>query len=154
MICPYCRENIPDDSHFCDQCGKELLFCPECGKPKRGTMCAACGAELIGADAFFQGVKSASAASAQMQLCGEGLNLILAEGNFGRDGGIWPALASFQYISRVHGRISRSGGGWAIEDLGSTNGTKVNGKRLAQGTPCPLEAGDIVIIATTKFEVK
>ena len=35
--CPDCRQIIPEDSAFCDQCGKELKWCPECKRPKRGT---------------------------------------------------------------------------------------------------------------------
>ena len=45
--CPECRSLIPDDSAFCDQCGKELKWCPECHRPKRGTECPVCGNELI-----------------------------------------------------------------------------------------------------------
>ena len=35
--CPECRKMIPDDSAYCDQCGKELKWCPQCKRPKRGT---------------------------------------------------------------------------------------------------------------------
>ena len=45
--CPECRQMIPDDSAFCDQCGKELKWCPECKKPKRGTECPVCGSDLV-----------------------------------------------------------------------------------------------------------
>ena len=45
--CPECRSLIPDDSAFCDQCGKELKWCPECHRPKRGTECPVCGSVLI-----------------------------------------------------------------------------------------------------------
>ena len=45
--CPECRQMIPDDSAFCDQCGKELKWCPECKRPKRGTECPVCGSDLI-----------------------------------------------------------------------------------------------------------
>ena len=45
--CPECRQMIPDDSAFCDQCGKELRWCPECGRPKRGTQCPVCGSDLV-----------------------------------------------------------------------------------------------------------
>ena len=45
--CPECRNMIPDDSAFCDQCGKELMWCPECKRPKRGTECPVCGSDLI-----------------------------------------------------------------------------------------------------------
>ena len=45
--CPECRNMIPDDSAFCDQCGKELKWCPVCKRPKRGTECPVCGNSLI-----------------------------------------------------------------------------------------------------------
>lgn len=145
MTCPFCRAKIPDDSHFCDQCGKVLKFCPECGKPKRGTMCAACGVELISADAHFSG---------SLSLVGEGLSLPLKEGDFGRRGGIWPDFSAFPYISGVHGHIGREGASWTICDLGSTNGTRLNGVRLQKDVPAALKAGDKVTIATYEFIVK
>jgi len=42
-------------------------------------------------------------------------------------------------ISRTHARVGREGEGFFLEDLGSTNGTQVNGKRVARG---PLRDGD------------
>lgn len=42
-------------------------------------------------------------------------------------------------ISRRHARLLAQSGGYAIEDLGSTNGTFVNGKRIR--TVVPLEPG-------------
>ena len=141
LTCPFCRAEVPDDSRFCDQCGKEFLFCPECGKPRRGTMCAACGAALV-------------KAAAGLALVGEGLSLPLKEGDFGRRGGIWPDLSVFQYVSGIHGHIGLEGASWTITDLGSTNGTMVNGKPLTRNVPCPVKAGDTVVIATSTFVVK
>ena len=43
IICPACREGIEDDSHFCDQCGQELLFCKQCGHVGLGRRCTRCG---------------------------------------------------------------------------------------------------------------
>jgi len=43
IICPACREGIDDDSHFCDQCGQELLFCKQCGHVGLGRRCTRCG---------------------------------------------------------------------------------------------------------------
>ncbi len=37
-------------------------------------------------------------------------------------------------VSRHHARIVASGSGWAIEDLGSSNGTWVNGQRVAHAS--------------------
>ena len=45
-------------------------------------------------------------------------------------------------ISRKHSRLSFQGGKYVLEDLGSTNGTFVNGQRLAG--PVVLKPGDVV----------
>jgi pSer/pThr/pTyr-binding forkhead associated (FHA) protein len=45
-------------------------------------------------------------------------------------------------VSRKHSRLMFQGGKYVIDDLGSTNGTFVNGQRLAG--PVVLKAGDVV----------
>ncbi len=50
-------------------------------------------------------------------------------------------------ISRSHLRLLRSGDGLTLEDLGSTNGTFVNGKRIAGVTP--LQVGDMIGLGDT-----
>src|SRR5512137_551308 len=45
-------------------------------------------------------------------------------------------------VSRQHARVTRTPAGYVLEDLGSTNGTFVNGERLA--APRVLNAGDLV----------
>lgn len=45
-------------------------------------------------------------------------------------------------ISRQHARLSRTPGGYLLEDLGSTNGTFVNGERLV--APRVLNHGDVI----------
>jgi pSer/pThr/pTyr-binding forkhead associated (FHA) protein len=47
-------------------------------------------------------------------------------------------------VSRRHAVIRRSGDGYEVIDLSSTNGTWVNGQRLAPDTPHPLLSGDII----------
>ena len=55
-------------------------------------------------------------------------------------------------ISRRHARITRRAGDQlTVEDLGSTNGTFVNGKRIEEATP--LRAGDTVKMGTTTIQV-
>lgn len=43
IICPACKEEIEDDSHYCDQCGQQLLFCKQCGHVGIGRRCTRCG---------------------------------------------------------------------------------------------------------------
>ncbi len=48
-------------------------------------------------------------------------------------------------VSRHHARLQPTLGSFALEDLGSTNGTWVNGEQLTR--PCVLAAGDIIQLA-------
>lgn len=55
-------------------------------------------------------------------------------------------------ISQLHARIFRRDGQYFIEDLGSTNGTFLNRKRV--GGPIPIAANDRVSMGDTVVEVK
>jgi hypothetical protein len=57
-------------------------------------------------------------------------------------------------VSRRHAEISPSGQSWLIQDLGSTNGVRVNGRHV--DGPHPLESGDRVELGTVdvRFEVE
>jgi hypothetical protein len=48
MICPnkICRQEIPDDSAFCDQCGARLLRCTQCGNVGTSKFCGKCGGSM------------------------------------------------------------------------------------------------------------
>ena len=47
-------------------------------------------------------------------------------------------------VSRYHAKITFNGSDWRIQDLGSTNGTKVNGKPIQ--SPVPLQENDAIAI--------
>ena len=51
-------------------------------------------------------------------------------------------------ISRVHSRVDWDGATWVVVDLGSTNGTWVNGELVEERR---LEAGDVLEIGDTKL---
>lgn len=57
-------------------------------------------------------------------------------------------------VSRLHMEIVRDGGSYHIKDLGSRNGTYLNGKPLVPYQLLPLQEGDIVKIAKTEFTFK
>jgi pSer/pThr/pTyr-binding forkhead associated (FHA) protein len=56
------------------------------------------------------------------------------------------------FVSQLHARVYRDAGSTMIEDLGSTNGTFLNGKRLT--VPERLTTGDRVQIGSTVFEAE
>lgn len=54
IICPSCKEEIEDDSCYCDQCGKALAYCERCGRVGIGRRCTSCGGMMLLADEFKQ----------------------------------------------------------------------------------------------------
>jgi ABC-2 type transport system permease protein len=60
-------------------------------------------------------------------------------------------LAGDPELSRQHARITRVNGELTIEDLGSTNGTSVNGERISG--PRQLQTGDLVSVGGSTIEV-
>ena len=65
----------------------------------------------------------------------------------GRESGFSPIsgqLDSFTTVSRRHAVVGTAQGQWTVRDLGSTNGTYLNGERLAEGETRPISNGDQV----------
>ncbi len=58
------------------------------------------------------------------------------------------------YASRKHARIFYRDGKWYIEDLGSTNGTVVDGEPLEEGKPVELKDGSEIVVGLTVLRVK
>ncbi|MFI9612261.1 FHA domain-containing protein [Streptomyces sp. NPDC052023] len=54
-------------------------------------------------------------------------------------------------VSRVHAELTRQGGMWVLRDLGSTNGTTVNGRRVTGATV--VRDGDLVGFGQTAFRL-
>jgi pSer/pThr/pTyr-binding forkhead associated (FHA) protein len=70
----------------------------------------------------------------------------------GRESGTGIRLDHDEYVSARHARIEpRLDGTW-LEDLGSTNGTFVNGARVDGGRR--LQPGDVVRIGSTELQVQ
>jgi phosphoserine phosphatase RsbU/P len=55
-------------------------------------------------------------------------------------------------VSRQHARLWKEGDGWTLEDLGSNNGTFVNGVKVQQGTI--LRHDDEIMIANNRIRVE
>jgi hypothetical protein len=56
------------------------------------------------------------------------------------------------YVSQFHARIFPQDGSWFVEDLGSTNGTFLNQRKVT--APSEVRSGDQVRIGTTTLELK
>lgn len=124
--------------------------CPYCGKqldPATGT-CPACAvAPAAGAPGALPGgapklVGSAGAALGQVFALAEDKITI------GREPGNAIALTQDTTVSRKHAEISKSADGFVIRDLGSSNGTFVNGARITEQALSP---GDEVQVGSSRF---
>lgn len=58
------------------------------------------------------------------------------------------------YVSRRHAKISYRNGAWFIEDLGSRNGTFVNGEDIRGKGPVELKTGVEIIVGFSALTVK
>lgn len=56
----------------------------------------------------------------------------------------------FPNVSGSHCELSIDGGYWTVRDMGSSNGTKVNGARVSEQR---LDPGDTLTIAKHQFEI-
>jgi pSer/pThr/pTyr-binding forkhead associated (FHA) protein len=56
------------------------------------------------------------------------------------------------YVSQVHARLYAKDGAWYVEDLGSTNGTLLNDRRV--DAPVEVHAGDVLKLGKTILELR
>ena len=70
----------------------------------------------------------------------------------GRAPGCGLVLGADNFVSARHARVFRQGHDYWVEDLGSTNGTLLNGRKLS--TAAPLRKGDRVQVGRTLLELR
>lgn len=72
----------------------------------------------------------------------------------GKNAAIADGVVSFnKAISRQHCMIRENNGHYTITDLGSANGTFVNGQRIVPNQQHPIQNGDVVRLANSDFKV-
>lgn len=59
-------------------------------------------------------------------------------------------LLEDEFVSNYHAKIYLLGGRFYVEDMGSTNGTFVNGRRIT--SPLELRGGDVIQVGRTSME--
>jgi pSer/pThr/pTyr-binding forkhead associated (FHA) protein len=151
--CPSCGKRHPENTLFCDECGAYLLS----DERKRTDPLAQEDVDWIETD--FGTTQSLVTQSAQpmtvrllVQQSGREVEFTLdREVSIGR---LDPATATFpdidlttdgaleRGVSRRHAKITRKGAEVFLEDLGSVNGTLLNGKRLTPYLPHVLNNRD------------
>jgi pSer/pThr/pTyr-binding forkhead associated (FHA) protein len=75
---------------------------------------------------------------------------VAREVTFGRAAGCTVSVPDDTFVSQIHARVFNDAGNIIIEDIGSTNGTYVNGTRLTM--PIVLRKGDRIQFGGTVLE--
>lgn len=126
--CPICNTMAPADEGFCSECGYQL-------------------SSVIGAN------PQASPLPKLIEASGRELLLRVGESIVGREGA--DVALGHGTVSRRHARFIVSGGNYVtLEDLGSTNGTKVAGTPLPAGTQKALSNGQAIQFGSVKLTIQ
>ena len=139
-----------------------IKICPACGEenPVWEVICRLCMTNIAsvspscpaGDQAPVQSEGGDSAASPPDTLTlsrvSDGQALTLRSGTtLGRSGETGEFFKDWRTVSRAHARVCLEGGAWQIEDLGSLNGTWVNGTRIEPGQAHPIASGDTLALS-------
>ena len=138
--------------------------CPRCGAVVNtlGRYCAKCGATLHTGARQPTGPLPADTLPSAAKPAPQGAHFVLGTGSvialppkieltIGRadklsqvfpDIDLAPHDGATLGVSRLHARMFQRGGAWVVEDAGSTNGTFLNGRRVAVGEETLLREGD------------
>jgi hypothetical protein len=164
MVCPNCKQNNIAGAMFCTECGAQLV-----GKNDLNTQHIA--TDNLNANASQPasgGIKTtpySGDAWANLHLLDTGQVLPLASRNeftMGRvsegqpimpDIDLSPYQAYAAGVSRLHAVIKKMGAQVIFMDLGSANGTFINGKRLSSNVEHSLSHGDIVALGKLKIQI-
>jgi len=156
--CPVCHHMEYDGALYCSECGAPLHQGPVTTQSL-----------VTGEDAWPTGGGAAPAAAdarVALFLVESGQRICLdrvGEWTLGRltsgqavvpDIDLTPYQAYEQGVSRLHATIRIDGKGRvSIIDMGSSNGTRVNGTKILPNTPRPLQHGDMVALGKLVFQI-
>ncbi|MDY5491286.1 MAG: FHA domain-containing protein [Prevotella sp.] len=159
-VCPKCHIIGKGPNKRCGMCGSPLV--PATGQQGNNSTQQQGAAQPFAGAAQQQGAAQPFAGAAQQQgatqqqeatrmasylVCqAEQVSIPLMNGAvIGRTAGDYAnLLGKCIYISGMHARLTQNGSVWHITDLGSRNGTKVNGVACQPNVPMAFKTGDTI----------
>jgi hypothetical protein len=165
--CPFCHATHVDNTIFCSECGTYLLEDDERETDRLNE------SEIgwVGEDTDDSGIVSSVQAgprpiAIRLRIGSKKREVELPLNRVIHIGRVDPAENTFpeldltedsrqsKRVSRRHARILKQGDTVIVEDIGSVNGTFINGKRLDPYVPEVLNDGDTLQFGTLLAEVK
>jgi hypothetical protein len=163
IVCPNCQHENIDGTMFCDDCGAQII-----GSDAMSTQIISDGTSQNVEKVITQDLPANPGnmeAWASLHLIESGQILPLAdrsEFTVGRvtdsqaimpDIDLTPYQAYSSGVSRLHIVILREGLHVQIMDLGSANGTYLNGKRMKPNIKQALKHGDLISLGKLKIQI-
>ena len=161
IACGACGANNPPGVAFCEDCGASLSETPPPAVPTEFSPPVSYDPAPVG----VQPPQPVAAPVAQARLIhttGKEFPLLKDNILMGRRSpvdGVFPEVDltdvdTESYISRKHGRITRTEEGFFFEDLGSSNGSFFNGNRVQAHVQQALKEGDSLRLGKTELLVR
>jgi hypothetical protein len=162
IICPNCHHEEVDGEVFCSNCGTQLV-----GQERQRTQAIKESdiPEEIKKPEIVPPLQSKIGSLLALHILDAGQILPLTdrkELTIGRisegqtilpDIDLTPYKAYEKGVSRLHVSIKKTDQDYFVTDLGSVNGTQLNGKKILPSQPYPLVNGDILALGKLKIQV-
>lgn len=137
-ICPGCEAEMDHGLELCANCAGESVENPAESGTESGTESGIACLELEDGQRFELGSEETHIGRS------DPIDQIEPDVDLSFHGGFE------QGVSRRHAIITWNENGYALEDLGSTNGTVVNREKVIPGTPVGLIEGDVIHLGKMK----
>lgn len=164
IICPSCYNQELEGALFCSACGAQLTYLSR--SPTETVQYPETGPESeSSAETRSIGAVPVTRARVKLKLIQSGQSIPLESGSdytIGRISGTQPILPDIDLtpyrayeagVSRLHATVRVSDENISVFDLGSANGTSINGVKIPPYVPQPLKNGDILVLGKFQVEV-
>jgi hypothetical protein len=167
ITCPSCHHQEMNGALFCTECGARLVVteAPTTHTIEKNQTGLLMFQTRQAAPPSPPGTASTAEATVSLHLIESGMILHLtgqSEFTLGRvaegqpilpDIDLSPYEAYSQGVSRLHASLKMNNQRVFITDLGSSNGTRVNGQKIMANTDYPLNHGDVISLGKFKIQV-
>lgn len=165
IICPNCRHEEIPGAIFCSECG--ALLEGFSGLITQNILPIPPDQVSESAEEQPEATQAIPTSQADISLCVVDTGQIIPldereEFTLGRSAEGQPILPDIDLapyrayesgVSRLHASLKKQGRQLTITDLGSVNGTRLNGQKLPPHKPCPLNHGDILTLGKLKIQI-
>jgi pSer/pThr/pTyr-binding forkhead associated (FHA) protein len=145
-LCPACKEENPVSEVICRVCMTNLASVSP--TPPPSAQPAAEKSLDVSVPRNSDTTEFSPPEALTLARLSDGLTISIRSGCIlGRTGETSEFFKESKTVSRRHARVVYKDGTWNVEDIGSTNGTWLNGRRIENDLPHALKKGDTLTLS-------